>query len=179
MVDPLISDPALLDDFPGAPFPEIVVTAAEESVRDEAGWHIAPVVTETVTVDGSGASPYLLLPSLRIVSVASVRALVDDAWVDLTGWRIAGSGMLWRSAGWAYGIAAVEVTMSHGYPTVPAGLLPVVAARCQRSMVDATMTQRSETAGGRTLSESYNINRLEIEASATGLDRYKLAGRVA
>ncbi len=177
LLDP--ADPAILADFPGAPFAPQVVAAAAESVRSDAGWHIAPVVSETVLCDGSGWRPLLLLPTLRVVSVQEVRAYVGGLWVVLTGWRHAGSGMLYHPNGWPYGAAGVEVDLTHGYAAAPDDLLPVVAARCQRALVDASITQRSETAGGRTSSESYNINRLQLEAGSSGLGRYKLPGRVA
>jgi hypothetical protein len=165
--------PAELEDFPGAPFPAAVVMGASESVRSDAGWHIAPVVTETVTVDGSGMSPFLLLPTLKLGQVGSVRVLSDDGFLPADGWRVAGSGMLYRAHGWPYGIAGVEVTMTHGYDQVPYDLLPILAARCQRAMADTSVTQRSETVLSRTLSESYNAGHL-VGDSSDGLSRYKL-----
>jgi membrane protein YdbS with pleckstrin-like domain len=170
MVEEPLTQPGDLNDFPGAPFPERIIRAAEESVRDEAEWHIAPVVTETVRIDAEGGA-YLRLPSLRVVEVTSVTI----GGVAVVDYELGAAPMLYRRRGWPYGV--VEVTLTHGYPTVPAGLLPVIAARCQRARVDATVTQRSETVGARTSSEAYNINRLEIEASASGVDRYKLPPR--
>lgn len=171
----LVSDPTLLDDYPGAPFPAFVVESAAESVRSDAGWHIAPQVTETVTVDGAW-SKLLILPTLKLVSVSAVRVWnsTTEVYEARTGWRLAGSGMLWHPLGWDYGVSGVEVDMVHGFDDCPLDLIPVVAARCQRASVDATVTQRSETVGARTSSEAYNINRLEIEAGASGVDKYKL-----
>lgn len=168
-----------LDGYPGAPFPLEIVDAASESVRSDAGWHIAPVVSETVLCDGA-FSTLLHLPTMRLVSVSQVRVLVDGLWLVLEGWRVAGSGMLHHPLGWAYGIGSIEVDMTHGYDDVPADLLPVIAARCQRARVDASVMQRSETVGSRTSSESYNANRLEVETGvAAGLEKYRLTARVA
>ena len=57
---------------PGAPFDELLVEMAQESVRADAGWHIAPVRTETLYLTGHGGA-YLPIPSRRIVSVSAVR----------------------------------------------------------------------------------------------------------
>ncbi len=173
---PLLSGVELLD-FPGAPFPLSLVLAAAESVRSDAGWHIAPAVAETVLVDGSGAHPLLLLPTLRIVSVSGISVYDDGAWLPLLDWRVAGSGMLYRTGGWPYGIAGIQVTMTHGFDVVPDDLLPVIAARCQRSGINVLQSQRSETTGPYTVSESFNTRLLE--ASGTDVGRYKLPNRVA
>lgn len=177
MPPPLVSA-SDLTDFPGAPFPLMLVAAASASVRADAGWHIAPVVTETLTLDSDGGR-FLVLPTLRLVSVVSVTDVTGTAGWLLDGWRRTQSGALYRANGWPAGYSAVEVTLTHGYTSVPADLLPVIAARCQRSLTDATITQRSETVGARTSSEAYNINRLELEAANTGVERYMLPPRFA
>ena len=166
-MEPLVV-PADLESFPGGPFDEDVVEAAAESVRDDAGWHIAPVETETVTVEGDGGR-LLLLPSLKVNSVNSVTI---DGEAD-TDWTLLPGARLYRASGWPQR-SLVEVAMTHGYENVPMALLPIIAARCQRALVDAVLTQESESIGSRTLSKSYNINRLEVEAASQGLGRYSL-----
>jgi hypothetical protein len=166
-MEPLV-DVADLNDFPGAPFPDAVILAAQAQVRADAGWHIAPIVTETVVVESNGGG-WLQLPSLKVVSIDEV---TDDDGNSLAGWKLMPGGRLFIRSGWRS--ALYEVTMTHGYAEPPADLLPVVAARCQRSLVDAVLTQRSETVGPRTTSEAYNINRLEVEAGTSVLDRYTL-----
>ena len=176
---PPLADPILLDAFPGGPFPTRIIAAASASVRADCHWHIAPVVTETVTVDGA-RSTLLLLPTLRVVSVATVRVHVSgDVWLPIVDWRPANAGMLYRPDGWLFGPASIQVTMTHGYEDTPVDLLPVIAARCQRSTANSILTQRSETVGTRTASESYNVNRLQIEAGANVLANYRLPPRVA
>jgi hypothetical protein len=107
-----------LMDFPGSPFQETRVDIAAASVRSDAGWHIAPVVTETITVRSYGGRE-LLLPSRRVVSVASVGTLTD--------WVLQSEGVLYRHVGWPVGV--LEVTFTHGFGSVPVELLPVLAAR--------------------------------------------------
>lgn len=170
---PLTQDSALAS-FPGAPYADSVVRAAEASVRRDAGWHIAPQVTETVTVEAS--DPWrLVLPSLRVVSVASV---VDEDGNTIAGFKLrkrsstlAPPDTQWWTVGMEY-----AVTLTHGYDSAD-DLLPVVASRCQREVADSSLTQRSETVGQRTSSESYNVGRMTEELSAgagSPLDRYKI-----
>jgi hypothetical protein len=175
---PPLADPILLADFPGGPFATRIIAAASASVRADCHWHITPVITETVVVSGA-RSDLLLLPTLRLVEVTAVRVHTDAGWLPLTDWRPANAGMLHRPLGWLFGPAAVEVTMRHGYEETPTDLLPVIAARCQRATANSILTQRSETVGTRTSSESYNVNRLQIEAGANVLANYRLPARVA
>lgn len=107
-----------LRDFPGSPFSETAVDVAAASVRSEAGWHIAPVVTETITVRSYGGRE-LLLPTRRVVSVASA-----GTWTD---WVVQPEGVLYRHVGWPAGV--YEVTLTHGFDSVPVELLPVLAGR--------------------------------------------------
>lgn len=160
-----------LDSFPGAPFADAVVRAAEFSIRHDAGWHITPVVTEAITVEATDPCR-LVLKTLRIVSVTSV--VGDDA-VAVTGFKVRTYGCLyppdrsWWTVGRLY-----TVTLTHGYSEAP-DLLPVIASRCHRQVTDGTLTQRSETVGQRTSSESYNVGRIDESLAAhigSPLDRY-------
>ncbi len=177
---PPLADPILLDEYTGGPFSARAIASASTSVRNDCRWHVAPVISETVTVDGC-LSRLLLLPTLRLVSVSAVRVLDDSGttWMPVTGWRVANAGMLYRATGWDFGPAGVQVDMTHGYAQTPADLLPVIAARCQRNLADSILTQRSETVGTRTASESYNVNRLQIEAGQSALTAYRLPPRAA
>lgn len=147
MVNTLVS-PADLSDFPGAPFAQSVVDAAVAAVRLAAGWHIAPLVTETIVLDAEGGT-VLHLPTLKLVSVTEVRDLTGDAPVVLSDWRKSRAGMLSRSW-WPCGFESVEVVdMEHGYEATPPELLQVVAEWCQLSGVNSAV--RSEAAGGESI----------------------------
>lgn len=133
MVDyPPLAQADDLVDFPGAPFPQSVVTAAGEAVRAAAGWHIAPAVTETLRIDSDGAT-LLLLPTGRLTAVAEVRDVTGDAPSIITGWRVSHRlGGLHRGTGWPCGFEAVEVDVVHGYTECPPDLLKIVAAEAGR-----------------------------------------------
>lgn len=136
--------PSDLDGFPGAPFSNEVTLAASEAVRRECGWHIAPQVTQTLTLDVSGG-PVLILPTLRLVSVSEVRDVTGDAPRVLTGWRMSQAGMLSRRGGWPCGFGAVEVDVVHGYDACPPELLPLIASGAHRRVRQESMGGRSVT----------------------------------
>lgn len=164
MVEQPLVQPADLEGFPGAPFPAGVVTAAGGQVRAECEWHIAPTITETVTVE-TGRSTVALLPSLHVVNVTAIR---DEDGKVLDGWRVTkNTGVLTRKAGWP---EVIEVDLEHGYPSCPPELLPVVAQRAQRVKA-GIVTQ--ENIGARSVS----FRAEPFTASVDVVARYKLPPR--
>lgn len=171
MVNTLVT-PDDLADFPGAPFAQSVIDSAVSALRLAAGWHIAPVVTETVVLDAEGG-PVLHLPTLKLIGVAEVRDLTDDTPQVLTGWRKSRAGMLSRSC-WPYGFESVEVVgMQHGYATTPPELFQVVAEWCQMSGVNSAV--RSEAAGGESI--AYSASGAVTRESRSILARYTVPTR--
>lgn len=134
-------DPLDINDFPGAPFTEAAVDAAAASMRGTAQWHIAPEVTETVTVDGVSGQ-VLVLPTLKIVSVSEIRDVTDGGSEVITGWEIRRQSMLTRRQGWPCGIGSIEVDLTHGFASTPADLFPVAAEAAQLSQATA-VSQKS------------------------------------
>jgi hypothetical protein len=129
-----LAAPADLADFPGAPFSDALVDAAVSAVRGEAGWHIAPAVTETVIVESVGG-PHLFLPTLQLTAVTAVRDVTseDIAAVAVTGWRSHNTarfraGLLFRPAGWR---GVYEVDLTHGYAACPDDLKSALAERAR------------------------------------------------
>lgn len=127
---PALVDASDLAAFPGAPFSADVVRAAAGSVRSEARWHIAPSVTETVRLDGTGGQ-LLLVPSLHLTGVTSVTNVAGSTPAVLDDYTFSDSGILYRAAGWPAGFRNLEVVMVHGYDECPPELLPVVAAHAR------------------------------------------------
>ena len=87
-------------------------------IRSYCGWHIAPMITEVVTVDGSGG-PVLRLPTLQLVNVVSIsnhgRAVSAPEW-SRTG--VVRCGGRWTDR---YGGVVAEIT--HGFEVCPDELL--------------------------------------------------------
>lgn len=161
-IPPLVSA-GDLDEFNGAPFSPATVDAAVSQVRRIAGWHIAPEITETVTLDHDGSN-VLHLRSLRVTDVASVRDVSGSEPRDLTGWRWSEAGMI--EGRFPRGFRVVEVTFTHGFPEAPADLLPVLASRTQRRAMQ-------ESLGSRSVSYSAEGDR----AFESTLDSYRLGPR--
>lgn len=138
-LDPLVYKEDLAD-FPGAPFKDSTVKAAAGQVRRICGWHIAPSLTQALTLDHDG-SGVLYLPSLYVTDVASVRDLTGSTPREISNWRWSGAGMIEGS--FPRGFRAVEVTLTHGYEECPDDLLPVLASRTQRRAMQESLGSRS------------------------------------
>jgi hypothetical protein len=92
---------------------EPLLRGASAGLRRWAGWHIAPVLEETLTGDGPGGR-LLILPTGRLLSVVSVDnagETVDSSTVDASK-----SGMLELQAGvWSARFGSVSVRVRHGW----------------------------------------------------------------
>ena len=130
--------PDALSGFPGAPFTDAVVDAAVASLRRTAGWHVAPSLTETVTLDGSGGTR-LILDTLRLTAVTEARNVLE-ATPSIIDVRWSKVGVLAGYFPW--GFRSVEVDMTHGYDACPPDLLPLIANACQRIKVDPTVASQ-------------------------------------
>lgn len=116
---------------PGPRPPQFWLDAAQGAVRRFCGWHVAPVITETIRLDGTGQRT-LLIPSGRILEVT---AATSDGRDVLAQVDVSGKGMLeLRDGGlWSARLGGISITLRHGYdPTeVPdvAGVIATAAAR--------------------------------------------------
>lgn len=145
-----LAAPSDLEGFEGAPFDARRVSAACADVRGEARWHIAPQVTETLTLSCYGGQ-FLTLPTRRLVSVTAVRDVTSGSTV-LTGWQVIGPDLYMSSVGFPVG--TVEVDLTHGYAKTPDDLLPVIADRARGGRT-SNVRQRSEAIGGVSSSVTY------------------------
>lgn len=127
-----------LQGFQGAPFKSETVKAASEQIRRICGWHIAPTIEETLVLDHDGG-PVLYLPSLKVTDVTAVKDYRSGR--ELSNWHWSGAGMIEGS--FPRGFRSVEVTIEHGYAECPADLLPVIASRTQRRVMQESLGSRS------------------------------------
>lgn len=117
--------------------------AALRVVRKHCGWHIAPVIEESLILDGSGGRA-LLLPTNRVVEVLAVRE--DGTDLDLEDIEVSATGVLRKRCGrWSCRLGGVEVDLRHGYEDFEdlEGVVSAVAARAAATGTGAL----SETAG--------------------------------
>lgn len=118
-----------LTDFPGAPFSQKIVDSAVRELRSRLGWHVAPVITETLTLDHDGG-PDLVLPTRRIVSVTEIRDVSGTTPAVVTGYRTSRNTGIVTRGYWPCGLSVLEVDLTHGYEIdpLPEDLLAAVAS---------------------------------------------------
>lgn len=141
-------------------FPEADPQVAD-AIRTLCGWHIAPVVQQEFRILGDW-SPFLLLPTLNLVSILSATA--GGTALDVSDWQWAEDGRVWevpRSAG------PLQITVTHGYEQCP----PAIKA-AHNAMVKA-----GKLAGY----SGVSIGQVRVQGAAanvddsTGLDPYTSA----
>jgi hypothetical protein len=107
------------------------MNAANQAVRSECGWHVAPVITETLVLDGSGTRN-LLLPSGRVTQIIKVTNAGEDVTSRVKHSR---AGMISFGGYWSSDFGDVEVELTHGYAIDEvADVAGVIAALIGRAM---------------------------------------------
>lgn len=117
--------------------------AAENALRDYCGWHIAPVIQQTLVLDGNGQHKKLL-PSRRIVSVESVKVEGEE----VTDYRFSQDGWLNLARRTPPVERCLEVTFTHGFEETPPVLIHVMnamVARARMSPAGNIVNQRAGT----------------------------------
>lgn len=134
--------------------PDYWLKVAQSVVRKFCGWHVAPVYTETLIVDGSGGHT-LLLPTMHLTELVSV--IVDGE--DITEhmkMNVSRDGMLEFPQRLPTRLGSVQVTMTHGYSVEEApevvALIHTIAERVKTSSSNVI----SQSAGG--MSVKYGTN---------------------
>ncbi|MCV7009484.1 hypothetical protein [Mycobacterium gordonae] len=140
-------EPADLAYLAGAPFSQGEINAAVVTVQNAAKWHIAPEITSTVVLDVACMEPVLRLPTRYLVEVIEVRDLDTDTVIAANRYRVsrAFGQIRYRCGYWPAGYGRVQVEFDHGYETVPADLLPLIAEAALLQRRD--QTAKTQTAG--------------------------------
>lgn len=154
--------------------PDTLAGRANAAVRDYCGWHVAPVLQETVTVESDG-SGVVFLPTLRIVSVEAVEVDGSPVTVQRRDWSQNG----WLRVHAACGVPVV-VTMKHGVEiTESLRAAALTLAQAAKSPDDRLIrSQRLGDAQIDYVAASAAIEAVRVPGSArTTLDRYVLPAR--
>ncbi|WP_431785375.1 hypothetical protein [Microbacterium maritypicum] len=114
-IDPIVSAGTQVN-------PQFWLNAANQAIRTECGWHVAPIITEELVLDGTGGKN-LLVPSLRIREVVSVKSDGREVTDEVKFSRRA--GVLTLASGWSCEVGSIELTIRHGFD---ADEVPNVAA---------------------------------------------------
>lgn len=105
-VEPIVTAQTQVD-------PQFWLNAATQAIRNECGWHVAPIITETLVLDGTGG-PDLLVPSLRVRSLS--RVVNDGTVIDPSEVKFSRrAGVLTLRSGWSREVGSIEIEMTHGY----------------------------------------------------------------
>lgn len=95
--------------------PEMFLKGAAAAVRRACGWHIAPIITQEVVLDGyRGAGPEIDLPTLRLRSL--LRVTNDGNDIDVSTIDASADGTIALTSGrWSRRLGGIRITMEHGY----------------------------------------------------------------
>lgn len=167
-VIPDMVTPEQLAGLPGAPFTPEMVAAAQARIRTQCGWHVAPVIEQTITVSGDGGCEQWL-PTRRIVDVTSVQVWDGSGYVDMPGWSDQvgwdPDGILSAPVAFPAGRRTIKVTLRHGFD-LSDDLKLLVAVSTGRQIAQEVISSRSIT-----FSDSDQFSSSEL------LDRYRLGPR--
>lgn len=116
----------------------LALAGASGAIRTYCGWHIAPSVTETLVVDGSG-SRLQALPTMHLTDVTAVTNDGEDLVLTDIEWSQAGMlrwnhGPDWgwdRGRWWSIRFQGVTADVTHGYAEVP----PEIVMICLNSAI--------------------------------------------
>ncbi|MDD7812620.1 hypothetical protein PP713_08635 [Mycobacterium sp. CSUR Q5927] len=99
---------------PDDPRVSSLLAVALTAARRYCGWHVTPVRSETVTVDGPG-SPMLILPTLRLAAVTSLTE--DGVAVDLGTVTWSARGLVCKRSRrpWTREFMGITATINHGF----------------------------------------------------------------
>jgi len=112
--------------------PQFWLDAATAEVRRYCEWHITPVITQELILDGPGGK-HLLIPSGKVVTLTlctndgvDVLADVDDSEKGI---------LTLRSGRWSTRNKGIRITIEHGFESAPdvAGVIATVAERAVSS----------------------------------------------
>lgn len=112
---------------------------AEEAFEDACDVAFVPR-TAVDTVDADGA--YIDLPHRRVRSISSAVSALDDAAIDVTGARVAGTAAAFNPAGWGYGYSQITVTYIHGHATPPRRVKQAVMILTRQWLIDGPISRR-------------------------------------
>ena len=116
--------------------------AALAAAQRYCGWIVTPPATVTVTLDGPGGR-VLSLPSLYVTDVSSV--VEDGVDLDVSDLLVSPTGLVRKKSGacWSSDLAAIEVTMTHGFDSAPdfdAAVEQAAAAMLSRADMHPALT---------------------------------------
>lgn len=159
MTESPLLGPLDLEDF-RAGDATLNLDAAVAAIRSACGWHVAPVRTETLTLEATNG--VVILPTLRATGVVVV---IDGTTLDASEYTLKPGVLLLASL---RGCGEVTVTLTHGYDELPSDL------KC----VALSMADTGTSPGGRLKSAGpFSYEFPEGSEDDATIQRYTLAPR--
>lgn len=147
-----------LDNFTGGQLPAddprvpALLDGASAAVRRYCRWHIAPVLEETLTVDGPGGD-VLLLPTGRLLSLVEVTD--GGRQVPVSSLDVSAAGMIGRPAGhWSGRFGAVTARVRHGHDLAAVPDVAQIVRQVVANALSSPMGVTREQAGAISVSWS-------------------------
>ena len=144
----LVAPARYADLMGGRQMTPAILAAASAAVRNACGWHIAPVITQTLILDGPGGTA-LVLPTGHLVDLTAV--VVRGVLLDPLAVEWSADGIV--RGNWPARFRSIQVTMQHGYDDTPADLAAIVCSIAARHALTPTGAIR-EQAGSNSISPS-------------------------
>lgn len=118
--------------------------AVSQAIRSYCGWHVAPSITETKTLDGTGGS-LLQLKTLHLTNVDELRVggwlIADPEWSEVGSIKVRTPDR-YRS---------VQVTFTHGFELEQVEDLIAVGEQVARNAASSPMGYIQESIGSRSV----------------------------
>lgn len=154
-----------------------LIDGATAAIRRYCGWHIAPPLTETVTVDGPGGD-VLTLPTLNLTDLAAMTE--DGTALDAATLEWSALGSVRKPAGyWTARYRGITATMTHGYdsaPDVAQIVIQVITAALSSPMGATTESAGSFSVKWATTAPGTSGGLSLLRRDLDVLDAYKLRG---
>lgn len=164
-----------------------LLDAASSAIRRYCGWHISPVVTEDVTVDGSGGD-IQSLPTLRLLDIISLSEIWNDQLTyiySLSEIEWSRNGYLRKPSGvWTRRLSGILANIKHGFEAGDTGDLAQMTVTMAARAISSPFGVTTQTVGqvsvryGSGSSSSGSAGGVTLYPDqAAQLDAYKLFGR--
>lgn len=133
------------EDFLAGDNTQAVLDSVVAAARRYCGWHVSPVRTETVLLNGDG-KPRVFVATKKMVSLDSV-SIDGEPVTDAVADPQTPGSVVRRNGVWPVGIGNVEVTFTHGYTEAAdwrLGLLRMTRIRLQSGTRESADLKRKK-----------------------------------
>lgn len=153
----------------------LLIKGVSDGIRRYCGWHVFPVIKETILLDSHGGR-WLKLPSLNVKSISALK--INDTLIDPASYSWSKRGLIHLKSGrFPDDYQRVEVTFEHGFDN--GSDLKQVAIQIITNALASPMGVTREQAGSLSVSWSSTAPGVSgglsiLERDKALLDQYRL-----